>query len=73
MLGDKPIVQRRFDLDWLRVISIFAVFIFHCTRFFDTFEWHVKNPTTYQGVQVWTMFQATWGMPLIFVVTPVST
>ncbi len=37
---------RRYDLDWLRVGAILAVFVFHSSRFFDTTDWHVKNPTT---------------------------
>jgi glucan biosynthesis protein C len=72
MQQEKSLPQRRFDLDWLRVIAIFTVFIFHSTRFFDTFDWHVKNATTYQGVQIWTMFQSNWGMPLIFVISGAS-
>ena len=35
--------ERRYDLDWLRTIAMLAVFVFHCTRFFDTEGWHVKN------------------------------
>jgi glucans biosynthesis protein C len=72
MLIEKNAAVRRFDLDWLRIIAILAVFIFHCTRFFDLYGWHVKNPTTYQGVQLWTMFQSNWGMPLIFVISGAS-
>jgi peptidoglycan/LPS O-acetylase OafA/YrhL len=43
---------RRNDLDWLRVLAISSVFVFHSLRFFDQSGWHVKNPTTYFGVQV---------------------
>jgi peptidoglycan/LPS O-acetylase OafA/YrhL len=35
--------ERRHDLDWLRIIAMLAVFIFHCTRFFDTEGWHLKD------------------------------
>ena len=35
--------ERRYDLDWLRVIAMLAVFIFQCTRLFDTPGWHLKN------------------------------
>jgi glucan biosynthesis protein C len=35
--------ERRYDLDWLRVLGMLAVFVFHCTRFFDTEGWHLKN------------------------------
>ena len=34
---------RRRDIDWLRVLAMLAVFVFHCTRFFDTEGWHLKN------------------------------
>jgi glucan biosynthesis protein C len=63
---------RRYELDWLRVGAILTVFIFHSSRFFDTNYWHVKNPTTYFGVQVWITFLANWLMPLIFVISGAS-
>lgn len=72
MHSENSLPKRRFDLDWLRVIAIFSVFIFHSTRFFDTYDWHVKNATTYPWVQLWTMFQSNWGMPLVFVISGAS-
>jgi hypothetical protein len=59
-------------LDWLRVCAILTVFVFHCSRFFDTDDWHVKNPTTYFGVQVWITILANWLMPVIFVISGAS-
>jgi peptidoglycan/LPS O-acetylase OafA/YrhL len=35
--------DRRYDMDWLRVLAMLAVFVFHCTRLFCTEEWHLKN------------------------------
>jgi len=64
--------RRRHDLDWLRVCAILTVFIFHSSRFFDTDPWHVKNPTTYFGVQVGITFLGNWLMPLIFVISGAS-
>ena len=66
------ISQRRFDLDWLRVIAILFVFIFHTTRFFDPLDWHVKNSTTYDPLALSAGFFVLWGMPLIFVVSGAS-
>ena len=63
---------RRYDLDWLRVYVIFAVFVFHSGRFFDMDGWHVKNPATHAASQVWTSFLANWLMPLIFVISGAS-
>ena len=64
---------RRHDLDWLRVLVILVVFVFHCGRFFDTDGWHVKNPVRHPAVQVWTVFLVCWMMPLIFVISGAST
>jgi len=64
-----PVMKRRFDLDWLRVLAILVVFLFHSGRFFDQWDWHVKNPATYAWVQTWSMFLVSWMMPLIFVIS----
>lgn len=63
---------RRYYLDWLRVLAIFLVFVYHCTRPFDTEDWHVKNAVTYATL-TWTAdLLAVWGMPLVFVISGAS-
>jgi hypothetical protein len=69
---NKDIAQRRFDLDWLRVLAIFAIFIFHNTRFFDTDDWGIKNPSTYVFMDGWKTFATSWGMPLILIISGAS-
>ena len=64
--------EHRNDLDWLRVLSILVVFIFHCGRFFDTDGWHVKNPVRHEAVMVWTGFLVSWMMPLMFLISGAS-
>ncbi len=64
--------QRRYDLDWLRIFIILAVYIFHSGRFFDTEGWHVKNPATYMGAQIWTTFMTNWLMPFVFIISGAS-
>lgn len=60
---------RRYDFDWLKVIATFAVFIFHCLRFFDLDAWHVKNnqldaiSTALAGILL------QWIMPLFFLLS----
>ena len=44
----------------------------HCTRFFDTDGWFIKNATTYLSVQVWLEFCTSWGMPLILIISGAS-
>ncbi len=72
MNAQSAIPQRRYDLDWLRVLVVLAIFVFHNTRLFDTYGWGIKNPTTYAFVNVWNGFATIWGMPLILVISGAS-
>ncbi len=65
-------VQRQNWLDWLRVLGVLAVILYHTTRFFNSEDWHVKNPITYGWVDIWNDFAITWLMPLLFVVSGIS-
>ena len=60
---EERVKNRRFDLDWIRVIAILTIFIFHTGRFFDPFDWHVKNVIEYEGMGIWSSFLVSWGMP----------
>ena len=65
--------NRRYDLDWMRVLAILSVFIFHSSRFFDTLSWHVKNPLhLYPIVTAFINFMVNWMMPLVFVISGAS-
>ena len=60
---------RRRDLDLMRTFVVMGLFFFHSARVFDTTEWYVKNDQTREFVDVLLSFAATWGMPLLFVVS----
>ncbi len=64
---------RRYDLDWLRVLLILSVLVFHSLRLFDLEGWSVKSATTYLGVQVLVVFISRWLMPAIFVISGMAT
>ncbi len=73
MNPQSSIPQRRYDLDWLRALTVFAIFaLHHATRFFDTDDWFIKNATTYLSMQVWLEFCTSWGMPLILIISGAS-
>ncbi|MFN2270110.1 MAG: acyltransferase family protein [Anaerolineae bacterium] len=63
---------RRYDLDWLRVLAILTIFIYHTMRFFNSESWHIKNPTTYFVMDVLETILANWIMALIFTVSGAS-
>jgi glucan biosynthesis protein C len=65
-------VARRYDLDWLRVLAILTVFVYHTMRFFNSEYWHVKNPATYFIVDVLETILADWILALIFAISGAS-
>lgn len=68
------ITDRQYFIDWLRILLILSVFMFHIGMFFNTWGWHVKNPTQYDGILVKTMiFLSEWRMPLLFMISGAGT
>jgi len=66
--------ERRYDVDWLRIIAMLAVFLYHCTRFFDPEGWHLKN--TEQSELLFVLMRGliwTWVMELFFLLSGVGT
>jgi hypothetical protein len=64
--------HRRYELDWLRVLAILFVFVYHSSRFFDLGDWHVKNINTFVWVEIWNVFATRWMMPLFFIISGAS-
>lgn len=64
--------NRRYELDWIRVLAILIVFLYHSTRFFNLGEWHVKNINTYVLMEIWIIFSNRWMMPLFFIISGAS-
>ena len=62
--------ERRYDLDWVRVLAMMMVFFFHCARFFGGGGWHLKNPG--EESLIATLFIGMldlWIMPLFFLLS----
>ena len=69
---ESKLVQRRYDLDWLRVLAFSGVFLYHCSRFFNSADWHIKNSSTSPLIDIFTNIFDLWGMPLIFAISGAS-
>jgi peptidoglycan/LPS O-acetylase OafA/YrhL len=61
-------IERKYELDWLRVAVILAVFFYHTLRFFDPDAWNVKNAVLHPWLGYVTRVFQIWGMPLMFVI-----
>lgn len=67
--GKKNNMERRYDLDWLRVIAFALLIFYHIGMFFVPWDWHVKNNITYPWLEYPMTFLNRWRMPLLFVIS----
>lgn len=57
-------------LDWLRVLAILGVFLFHAVHPFDATDWHIKNGDQSLLITLlFVIFLYPWGMPLFFLLS----
>jgi peptidoglycan/LPS O-acetylase OafA/YrhL len=60
-------------LDWLQVLAILGVFLFHAVHpFDDLFDWHIKNAESSIVVNFFVGFFGSWGMPFFFLMAGVT-
>jgi surface polysaccharide O-acyltransferase-like enzyme len=55
-------------LDWLRVLAILMVFLFHAVHPFDFGTWQIKNAQQSEIITIVLTLLGLWGMPFFFLV-----
>jgi len=69
-----PPSERRYDLDWLRVLAILLLLFYHCGMAFTAeWGWHIKNAETSEIFQEWMYFLSRWRMALLFLISGAGT
>jgi glucan biosynthesis protein C len=63
---------RSYWLDWVRVLAMGMLFLFHSSRPFAPPEWHVMNSTTDLGFILFDGVVSAWVMPLFFVISGIA-
>jgi glucan biosynthesis protein C len=74
-IADKPQVitsARMLWLDWVRVLAMCMIFLFHSSRPFAPPSWHIMNPTLDLGFTLFDTFVSGWIMPLFFAVSGIA-
>ena len=64
--------ERRYDIDWLRVLVMLAVFFFHCARFFGGGTWHLNNSEESIVALIFIGWLDMWFMPLFCLLSGVG-
>ena len=66
--------ERLYYLDWLRVLLIFGVFLFHIlSPFAPLAPWHIKNAEQSIAAMAILRLFDPWGIPLFFLVSGAAT
>ncbi|HSG15482.1 MAG TPA: hypothetical protein VLE70_04075, partial [Anaerolineae bacterium] len=61
--------SRLYYLDWLRIILLFGVFVYHVLKIFYPFlPWHINNVERSDAVMGILLTINPWGIPLFFLV-----
>jgi len=60
-------------IDWLRVLAILGVFLFHSSCVFNDYNFHIKNTEQSSTITIIQSFFFPWGMPLFFVIAGAGT
>ncbi len=75
VIADKPqaIASARWLwLDWVRVLAMGMIFLFHSSRPFAPPSWHIMNQTLSLGFTLFDIFVSGWIMPLFFAVSGIA-
>jgi glucans biosynthesis protein C len=72
-ISTKP--ERRYDIDWLRLIAVFLLFFYHTARVFSPGEefYAHNNPTSDLLNNIFIQSLRPWYMPIFFLLAGVST
>lgn len=65
--------ERQFYIDWLRILLIISVFLYHIGMIFNSWGWHIKNDQQFKELRYVMTFLHYWRLPLLFMISGAST
>jgi len=68
-----PTLERRVDLDWLRITAFGLLILFHIGMFYVPWQWEVKSPRLIPALQIVLEWSAPWRLPLLFILSGAAT
>ncbi|GMU00038.1 hypothetical protein KH5H1_41570 [Corallococcus caeni] len=69
----RPAAAHHPDLDWLRVLAIVVLHLFHTGMMFNTWEWHIKSPQALPQLEPVMGVLHLVRMPLLMVISGAGT
>ncbi|MEO7254716.1 MAG: acyltransferase family protein [Casimicrobium sp.] len=68
-----PSPERRYDLDWLRIIAFGLLILYHVGMYYVTWDFHIKSPNASDTIEPLMMLTSPWRLTLLFVVSGAAT
>jgi glucans biosynthesis protein C len=66
-------MQRRYDLDWVRIAAFFLLVLYHVGMYYVSWDWHVKSPYAGTTLEPFMGLTAPWRLSLLFFISGVAT
>ncbi len=66
-------MERRHDLDWVRVCAFGLLVLYHVGMYYVSWDWHVKSPQAGEALEPFMMLTSPWRLSLLFVVSGAAT
>ena len=66
-------MQRRYDLDWVRVCAFGVLVLYHVGMYYVTWDWHVKSDHASTALEPFMVLTAPWRLSLLFLVSGAAT
>lgn len=64
---------RLYFLDWLRIIALIVLILYHVGMYYVRWDFHVKSPFAGPGLEPWMLLSGPWRMDLLFMVSGAAT
>lgn len=62
-------MERRYDLDWVRVCAFGVLILYHVGMYYVTWDWHVNSPHAGPALEPFMLLSAPWRLSLLFLVS----
>lgn len=64
---------RLYFLDWLRIVALMVLILYHVGMYYVRWDFHVKSPFAGPGLEPWMKLSGLWRMDLLFMVSGAAT
>jgi glucans biosynthesis protein C len=66
-------MERRHDLDWVRVCAFGLLVLYHVGMYYVSWDWHVKSPFASDALEPFMLLSSPWRLSLLFFISGVAT